>query len=129
MVSFQVADPIPADNWSFGQSVKIRFLTSTGVSGYWIPVSALSRESSGLWSVLVADKDMASDSENGSELKVQRKLLELVQLEDEWALAQGTLAEDELVIVNGAHRVVPGQKVLATDVSAQFVKPNIGASE
>ena len=129
-VSFQITGSIASGNWSFGQTVKIRFLTTTDNSGYWVPVSALSRESTGLWSVLVAKRESVEAAEpNGSELKVQRNLLELIQLEDEWALAQGTFEENEFVIVNGGHRVVPGQTVTAADVTDQFVKPNTGASE
>ena len=123
-VRFEVTAPISSSSWSFGQAVKIRFLTSTNKSGYWLPVSALSRESTGLWSALVVEPN-----QDQSTSTVQRKLVKLVQLEDDWALAEGGFKENEYVIVNGAHRVVPGQQVTPTDVTAQFAKRNTGSSE
>ena len=139
VVSFQVTDPIEPKDWSFGQTVKIGFLTNTANSGYWLPTSALSRESTGLWSALVLKKESAdeeSDDESDNEssdpsddFNVQRKMLELIQLEDDWALVKGSLTDGEFVIVNGSHRVVPGQRVNVTDVSAEFEAPSLGASE
>ena len=61
--------------------------------------------------------------------KSSNKVWEIVQLEDDWALTQGPLKEGERVIVNGSHRVVPGQKVTTTDITDQFEKPGLGASE
>ena len=130
IVSFQVTDPIEPASWSFGQTVKILFLTSTDNTGYWIPVSALARESTGLWSALVATKGAVAESEsNVSTFQVRRKMLEIVQLEDEWALAQGSLGDGEFVIVNGTHRIVPGQTVKTVDVSERFTKPGSGDGE
>lgn len=128
IVSFQIVEAIDSKNWSFGQTVKIRFLTTTDKSGFWFPVSALSRESTGLWSALVLKKESANDVET-EQYSIQRKMLQLIQLEDEWALVTGSLTDGEFVIVNGSHRVVPGQRVEATDVSAQFAAPSLGASE
>ena len=129
IVSFQITDPIETASWSFGQTVKIRFLTTTDNSGFWIPTSALSRESTGLWSALVVAEAGEGESADRKNFSVQRRMVELVQFEDDWALAQGSLADGELVIVNGSHRVVPGQKVDALDVSAQYAKPSEGAGE
>lgn len=135
IVSFEVTQSIKSTSWSFGQTVKIRFLTSTTNSGYWIPVSALSRESTGLWSVLVATEtnatDVTAEKEDSARptSQVRRTMLELIQLEDDWALTQGALTDGEFVIVNGAHRVVPGQSVNLQDVTTQYVKPSNGAGE
>ena len=128
-VSFETTDPIESSSWSFGQSVKIQFLTATENSGFWIPVSALSRESTGLWSALVVTKEALQEKDSTEKSSVERRILELVQLEDDWALTQGALANGELVIVNGSHRVVPGQSVNAKDITAQYEKPSLGAGE
>ena len=128
-VSFQINKPIEA-NWSFGQAVKIQFITLTENSGYWVPVSALSRESTGLWSALVVSEKTNQNADSADITNiVQRRILELVQLDDNMALTQGALVEGDLVIVNGSHRVVPGQAVNPTDVTAQYFEPSIGAGE
>lgn len=132
IVSFQITEGIEQADLSFGQTVKIRFLLPTDNSGHWIPTSALSRESTGLWSalVLVEESETKNESDPASKrFNVERKMLQVVQLEDSWALAQGAFLEEELVIVNGSHRVVPGQLVEALDVSAQYAKPSEGDGE
>ena len=130
IVTFQIVEAIETKSWSFGQTVKIRFITKTEKSGFWLPVSALSRESTGLWSALVLKKESDEESTaQGEQYNIQRKMIQLIQFEDEWALVQGSLTDGEFVIVNGSHRVVPGQQVEATDVSAKFAAPNLGVSE
>ncbi len=138
IVSLQITSSLDADNWSYGQSVKIRFFLPTNKSGFWLPLTALNRESSGLWSVLVVPTANAVPTDNDSaattdtqpvDFLVDRKILELVQLEDDWALVEGSLQNGERVIVNGLHRIVPGQRVKINDISDQYSKPGAGASE
>ena len=135
-ISLQITTDLTQNSWAVGQSVKIRFFVSTKNSGYWLPISALSREPSGLWSAfLIADgtdeqvAGLDDEVSKGNGTTVVRKMLEIVQLEDDWALAQGALEDGQRVIVNGTHRVVPGQRVKTTDITAQFYKPGSGASE
>jgi multidrug efflux pump subunit AcrA (membrane-fusion protein) len=131
-VSLQITSSLEADTWSYGQSVKIRFFLPTTKSGFWLPLTALNRESSGLWSVLVVpkrDDSPETTADEPAEFLVDRKILELVQLEDDWALVEGSLQNGERVIVNGLHRVVPGQRVKISDITAQYSKPGAGATE
>ena len=127
-VTLEIDDSIVSTDWSFGQTVKIRFRLPTEKSGYWIPLSALSRESTGLWSVLVV-AEAEAQNENadsaGKKNTVQRRIVELIQLEDNRALTQGALADGDMVILNGSHRVVPGQLVSPTEIA----KPSTGAGE
>ena len=122
-VTLEIDDSIVSTDWSFGQTVKIRFRLPTEKSGYWIPLSALSRESTGLWSVLVVANENADSA--GKKNTVQRRIVELIQLEDNRALTQGALADGDMVILNGSHRVVPGQLVSPTEIA----KPSTGAGE
>ena len=122
-VTLEIDDSIVSTDWSFGQTVKIRFRLPTENSGYWIPLSALSRESTGLWSVLVVANENADSA--GKKNTVQRRIVELNQLEDNRALTQGALADGDMVILNGSHRVVPGQLVSPTEIA----KPSTGAGE
>jgi multidrug efflux pump subunit AcrA (membrane-fusion protein) len=118
-VSLRIAPP-QESSWSFGQIVQVRFVLATEKSGYWLPLTALHRDANGLWSTFVVARDATTGnaiSDDGG-FEVARKTLELVQLDDNRALVRGPLSEGELVIVNGTHRVVPGQSVAINDVTA-----------
>ena len=119
-VLLEFADALSPDSWAYGQMVEVRFLNRTGNSGFWLPLSALQRNANGLWSALVAQP--LGDAEDAP-LQVARRSLEIVQLEDDQALVQGSLEEGDLVIVNGTHRIVPGQQVTAIDISSGFGTP------
>ena len=135
-VSLQITTDLAQNSWGVGQLVEIRFTLPTKNSGYWLPISALNREPNGLWSALFiadgtdeGDTDLSESVSNRAGATVVRKLLEIIQLENGWALAEGPLNEGEQVIVNGTHRVVPGQGVATTDITDQLKKPGSGASE
>ena len=119
-ILLEFAGELSPDSWAYGQVVEVRFLNRTGKSGFWLPLSALQRNANGLWSALVAQPQ--GDAEDAP-LQVARRILEIVQLEDEQALVQGSLDEGELVIVNGTHRIVPGQQVTTINVSNDFTAP------
>ena len=111
---------VMADNantgWNFGEVVEIRFLIATNKSGYWLPYSALQREANGLWSAFVVVTQ-------GEIEKVERRMLELSQLEDDFALVAGAISPDDRLIVDGSNRIVPGQRVISRDVTSQFATP------
>ena len=145
LVSFQLTDQIESENWSLGQTVKIRFESVTDRSGYWLPIAALSRESNGLWSTfVVANINLDESVSADKKFSIQRKLLNLIQFEDNWALVQNAsetdavvddtskniaLKDGELVVVDGSHRVVPGQRVNALEVTQLYPRANSGARE
>jgi multidrug efflux pump subunit AcrA (membrane-fusion protein) len=134
-IRLSIVSELDRGTWSFGQTVEIRFLMPTGLTGYWLPISSLLRESDGIWSALVVaktpnDESEASPPSSRVPATVHRRTLEIVQLEDEWVLAQGSIQEGDWVIANGIHRIVSGQTVSIVDVSAEFEHPNsVGASE
>ena len=99
--------------WAFGQTVSVRFDIETDNEGYWVPSQALVREGNGLWSVFVvvpAD-NQSLDNEGSTSSRVARKIVEVVQIDEDRVLVEGGFIDGELVIANGAHRVVPGQTV------------------
>lgn len=73
--------------------------------GAWIPIAALSESQRGLWSAFVA-----VESEAGVSV-VRRAELEVLHVESDRAFVRGTLEPDAAVIVSGAHRLTPGQRV------------------
>lgn len=130
-VTLNVNSKLDGIPWSFGQTVEIRFFVPTDNSGYWLPLSALNRESSGLWSMYIVDQDSpnAAPTSVGS-MMVSRRMVDLIQIEDNWALVNGALSDGLQVIVDGSHRIVPGQNVKPNDVTSQYSKPvALGAEE
>ena len=96
-------------NWTFGQAVEVRFAQPSGDSGFWLPTSSLSRSTDGVWSVFVLVTDDSSDQSDIAQ--VERRLVRIVQTQDSRVLAQGSLDENELIVENGLHRIVNGQRV------------------
>ncbi len=89
-----------------GQAVTIVLQTQANTVGWWIPTSALVVAERGLWSVFIAvptdDQEMAI---------VERVQVELLGTLNDWSQIQGPLTGDEKIIVDGLHRLAPGQKV------------------
>ena len=73
--------------------------------GMWLPVTALTEASRGLWSVLVA-----SPSDEGGHA-AQTRLVEIVHSDGSRAFVRGAIDTGELVILDGLHRITPGQPV------------------
>ena len=71
------------------------------------------REGNGLWSVFVIDpaNNPAEETPGLSESRVTRKIVEVIQLDEDRVLIEGKIADGDFVIANGVDRVVPGQTV------------------
>ena len=74
--------------------------------GAWVPLSALSESTRGLWSLF---RVVAAGGAEGP--VVERLELEVLHVDGDRAFVRGTVAGDERVVVTGAHRLVPGQRV------------------
>ena len=112
--------------WAFGQSVEVRFTLDNDQSGFWLPLSALNRDASGLWSLLVVSSDRSpQDRDAEGVAPLSRKLVNLLSVQNEWALVDGALQENEQVVVNGLHRIVAGQMVRVSDVTEQWIRPGV----
>ncbi len=95
-----------------------RFDADTWVasSGFWIPLAALNEGPRGLWQALVVEA-----SSDGSHTLANRTV-EIVHAESDRAFVRGTLAAGELLVSEGIHRVVAGQRVeIGNVVHAQRV--------
>ena len=114
--------------WAFGQTVEVRFNLASEQAGCWVPLSALNRDASGLWSVYVATSNQDGEEINETRGIIQRKLVRLYQLQNEWALIDGSLQDEERIVVEGTHRVVSGQQVNVLDVTTQLIRPGEEAS-
>ncbi len=76
-------------------------------AGYWLPISALTRQTRGLWSVFVVAADATGDDH------IVRRFLEVLHLEGDRAWVRGMLDDGDRVVANGTHRIVAGQRVKA----------------
>ena len=96
-----------------GEVARAEIRTAGALEGIWLPLSALTRDVRGLWSVLVVE------SAAGNSI-VARRVIELLHVEGERALVRGALDDGDRVIADGTFRVVPGQRVRSNDVSTRF---------
>ncbi|GAD88812.1 hypothetical protein VHA01S_010_00380 [Vibrio halioticoli NBRC 102217] len=84
-----------------GQLAYLNYQESMSESGYWIPNTALTDGIRGVWNVFVITDD---------EL-VERRSVQVLFADSQNAYVQGAISENERIIKNGLHRIVPGQKV------------------
>ncbi|MEQ8837811.1 MAG: hypothetical protein RID07_13480, partial [Lacipirellulaceae bacterium] len=74
------------------------------------------REANGLWSAFVIEGE-------GEGQTVERRIVEVLQLEAEHALVRGSLTVGDLYVVEGLNRIVPGQSVAGQLVEREFTQP------
>ncbi len=75
---------------------------------YWLPATALTRGSKGLWSVLVLPGDEPA-------VRCRQRAVEVLRTDGSAVLVQGMLRSGERVIADGVHRVTAGMLVRAVD--------------
>ncbi|MGJ3246532.1 MAG: efflux RND transporter periplasmic adaptor subunit [Elainellaceae cyanobacterium] len=119
-VVFALTDPATPDI-SPGQVAKLELAEAVPTSGYWVPTTALIEGGSGLWSCYVlgesVDLDGTANRDVESAFPVEQVDLELLYTGSDRVLVRGTLQESDRVIVEGTHRLVPGQLVHPVDAS------------
>lgn len=98
-------DPSTSTKTLPGEVARIELRREIESPGFWLPITSLMRASRGLWSIYVATRTSEGDQ------VVSRRDVEVIYLEGEWARVRGTLDEGDLVVADGTHRVVLGQKV------------------
>ncbi|MEM6432937.1 MAG: efflux RND transporter periplasmic adaptor subunit [Cyanobacteria bacterium P01_D01_bin.115] len=89
-----------------GQTVRVEIAETVPTEGAWVPISALTQDLRGLWSAYVLTSDEAE-----SAYTVQPQSVEILHQENDRALVRGTLQPGDHIIVDGVHRLVPGQQV------------------
>ena len=79
--------------------------------GYWLPLSALTESSRGLWACYVTIELAERERVGSATHKLRRRELEVVHQEADRVFVRGTLSDGEMVVVEGLHRLVPDQLV------------------
>lgn len=125
----------PARAWLLrpGNLAELRLRKPVEAQGFWLPLTALSEGSRGLWRALVAeperaepdsaepdstepdsaDPGTAEPSSGGSEerWRLVSRPLQVLHVDRERAFVRGPLQSGDPVVAAGLHRVVPGQWV------------------
>lgn len=73
-------------------------------TGAWVPVPALRQGVRGLWTVMTVDGDAKRST-------VAVEAVEIIHTDETRAFVRGTFDDGALLIADGPHRVVPGQRV------------------
>ncbi len=88
-----------------GQTARLELTETIPIAGFRLPSAALVPGVRGLWSAYaLAEVDPGI-------FRVERREVEILHTESDQVLVRGTLQAGERLIVDGAHRVVPGQLV------------------
>lgn len=90
-----------------GQLAYLQFDENIEQPGYWIPLTGLIDGLRGVWNIFVI----------GDENKVERRSVEVLFANNQFAYVKGAIEEGEQVIASGLHRLVPGQVVTASPSS------------
>lgn len=71
-----------------------------------MPITALVRGNRGLWSSYALVR--SGDSQH---FQAERRYIELLETQDDRVLVKGTLQPGNEIIIDGTHRIIPGQLV------------------
>jgi len=89
---------MPGDLVSLSVDVEIK------KQGAWIPINALSNGVRGLWTLFVIDQ-------SGGSQTIQARSVYVEYMEQERAFVTGAIAQGDLLVVSGLHRLTPNQVV------------------
>ena len=87
-----------------GDLVELELSQAIEKSGFWLPRSALTESSRGLWASYVATPSSSAHI-------LKRRELELLHVDGDSVFVRGTLTSGELVVTEGLQRLVPNQRV------------------
>lgn len=90
-----------------GQIVHLQIKQTIFSSGYWLPTSGLVEGYRGLWSYYV----FGNSQDNQKTFPVEIREIEILHIEEDKVFVRGTFKQNERAIVDGIHRLVPGQIV------------------
>ena len=99
-----------------GDLARLDTTTRIDTPGFWVPLTALIEGPRGLWQVLVAEAQAPGD---GVDYRLVTRTLEVLYADGNRAYVRGTLAAGDLLVSDGLDRVVQGQAVKLSGVSAQ----------
>lgn len=102
---------LSSDAVAAGSVVRLMLERDVDERGVWVPISALTEGNRGLWSVYVAEG-------GGDDWRAQKRLIEIVHAEADFAYVRGALANGDKMILDGITRLSPG--MLVTPINAEL---------
>lgn len=90
-----------------GALIRLSFDETQTVDGFRVPLTSLASGSRGLWSVYVVESAETASAET----IIAARAVEVLHTDGDYAIVRGAIYEDERIIADGVHKVVPGQKV------------------
>jgi RND family efflux transporter MFP subunit len=116
-----------ADNYyrtlPVGSAVTVELDSPVTSQGYWLPTSALTAGPRGLWVLYVAVAQSEPTADGETTYLIAARPVELLRAQGDWAEVAGALNASELVVIDGTHRVVPGQQVIPVQQLSQPTNP------
>ena len=95
-----------------GDLVRLPLAERVRQPGFWLPATALTEARRGLWGVYVLSvPEGPAPAGLAASHRVQRQLVEVLYQDGDRVYLQGTLNAGDRVVVDGVHRIVPGQWV------------------
>ncbi|MEL6829052.1 MAG: efflux RND transporter periplasmic adaptor subunit [Pseudomonadota bacterium] len=113
---FDILDPASTTP---GEVVRLGVEQTIEERGSWVPVSALAETERGLWSVYVVRQS------NGVATAVPDNV-EVIHSDGERAYVRGGLRDGDLIVIDGLHRITPGQRVRPNAVADVALTRNEG---
>lgn len=88
-----------------GEIARFPLTQTTNADGYWLPIKAIKKSDRGLWSCY------SVVTNDAGETIVKRQYVEIIATQSDRVLVKGTIGSEDLIVTDGIHRLVPGQRV------------------
>lgn len=112
-------------DWLIGSAVTVEVFEEGIEDGLWVPAQCLTSGTRGLWSIYLA---VPIETEPSSDVAlVQRCEVEVLQHSGDWVEIAGPIQGDESVVIQGTHRLTPGQTVRVKEQALSV--PSISVDE
>lgn len=97
-----------------GDLARLRLERNVEEAGFWLPVTALTEGSRGLWTVNVV-RPMDDLAANGATHMIEARSVEVLHKDDARVFVRGALAAGDRYVTAGMQRIVPNQQVRVAD--------------
>ena len=94
-----------------GQLVQLQLTEFVAEPGFWVPASAITSDHRGLWSCLTLEAELNSAADTSCEGIVRKQSVEVLHQHQDWLYVRGTLRDGQILVADGLHRLVPGQRI------------------
>ncbi len=94
------------DNSLFGQVARINLSRKFDLTGFWVPLAALTQGDQGLWALLSLEP-----TDDAEIFVLKRREVEVVQVDSERAFVRGTINAGTQLVSSGIRRLTQGQQV------------------